>query len=554
MVQGISGSGNTGSLKDSVTYVTFYSEYTKYKSKHPESTLSFEEYLSMMGLGDLFLEQIENFLETGDSFRGDGITGNTISANRSISGRTTSIYQGQDEETYYEFDYENGTYTILHGKEEVAQALGLDNSYDYDTINFGRDQVIISDYTFGNLDDGQDAQSYSVNGKYYNVSYVKQEFDIDYILNALLMDPSDPQYQIAKGIFDDLCANIDQWLPVTAQQELDNVAAEYGVESNEYKVALKEILLRYLDQANEWIDDHAHVKNTSSTTDLSGADSSGSSGGTTDGSSGTGNVPEYDKIDVLTTAGLANAYSRGDKRTVESTNNSESNRRKELQEMMDVDLDILANALISSLGTQLTSEMQSYINKAKANVAAKTDLIKTSSKHHGFLNAHVKTLGEYTVKDVADAFFNEFNTLCANNGKSSEQVAAEEKAAEEKAANEKAGYQSLYNTDFNSVASEVGANKDVQVVNPSSAADIQAKAESNILNPIKQSIISKFSGKISESDLQTLLDNAAAAALADCTEWATSSNYVVYTIDSSLLISKFQENVRTIIKNKGYDF
>lgn len=63
------------------------------------------------------------------------------------------------------------------------------------------------------------------------------------------------------------------------------------------------------------------------------------------------------------------------------------------------------------------------------------------------------------------------------------EVQAEKQAAEEKAAREKSAYQSIYNTDYQSLASEVGANKDIQVVNASSAAEIQSKAESEILNP-----------------------------------------------------------------------
>ena len=156
------------------------------------------------------------------------------------------------------------------------------------------------------------------------------------------------------------------------------------------------------------------------------------------------------------------------------------------------------------------------------------------------------------VRTLVDIFFNEFNTLCQNKGKTNAEVEAEKKAAEEKAAREKSAYQSIYNTDYQSLASEVGANKDIQVVNASSAAEIQAKAESEILNPIKNKIIAQYAGTITASDLQNMLDNAATAALSDCTEWASTTNNYVYTIDSSLLISKFQENVKTIIQNKGY--
>ena len=65
------------------------------------------------------------------------------------------------------------------------------------------------------------------------------------------MNPNDPQYQIAEGIFNDLVDNLYQWCPQSDIDALDEIAAQYGTESAEYKDKLKEVLLANLDQANE---------------------------------------------------------------------------------------------------------------------------------------------------------------------------------------------------------------------------------------------------------------------------------------------------------------
>lgn len=552
MVQGVGGTGDSGSLKNMYEYQVYYPDYLEYKKNNPESSVNFEGWLIMKGKMAYYTQQMENYVETGNSKTGDGVSGNTLDGMKHVSSASGAIYQSEDEDTYYQFDYDTGEYRILHGNDEIKAALGLSENQNIDMIEFGHWAANIIDITFGNLDDGQDTTYYNVNSKYTNVTLTDQEFDIHYVLNALLMDPSDPQYQIAKGVFDKLCANADQWLPQEDLDMLNEVASKYGTNSAEYKAVLKDVLLSNLDQANEWVEEHSHVKTGASLEELGQT-------GATDGSSGSGSeagsVPDYDKIDVLTDAGLANAYSRGDKRTVESTNNSEGERRKELQAQMDADLDTIASALASSLGDQLTSEMQTYINKAKATVAGKEELISTSSAHHGFLGMHKKTMGEYSITEVADAFFNEFNTLCANNGKTTEEVAAEQKAAEEKAKKEQSVYKNLYNTDMQSTARSVGADKDVQVVNASTAADIQAKAESSVLNPLITQLKAKLAGQgVSDADLTTLLQNASEYALSYCTEWASTSNNYVYTIDSDKLISKFEEGVKAAIKNKGYSF
>lgn len=550
MVQGVGGTGDSGSLKNMYEYQVYYPDYLEYKKNNPESSVNFEGWLIMKGKMAYYTQQMENYVETGNSNTGDGVQGNTLDGMKHVSSASGAIYQSEDEDTYYQFDYDTGEYRVLHGTDEIKAALGFSEEQNVDMIEFGHWSANVTDVTFGGLDDGQDSTLYNVDSKYTNITLTNQEFDIHYILNALLMDPSDPQYQIAKGVFDKLCANADQWLEQSDLDMLNEVAAKYGTNSSEYKAVLKDVLLSNLDQANEWVEEHTHVKSGAS------LDEVGSTTGTDSSSEEeNGEVPDYDKMDVLDSAGMANAYSRGDKRTVESTNNSEANRRKELEAQMDADLETLASALESSLGDQLTTEMQSYITKAKAAVAGKSELISTSSKHHGFMNMHKKTMGEYSIKEVADAFFSEFDSLCANNGKTTEEVAAEQKAAEEKSANEEAVYKKLYNLDLSSTAKDAGVNKDVQVVNASSASEIQAKAESSILGPLMNSIKSKLSGQgVSDSDMTAFLQSAADYALSYCTEWASASNSYVYTIDSDKLVSKFEEAVKAGIKNKGYNF
>ncbi len=563
MVQGVGGTGNnSGSMSDIYLYNMYKNEWETYRKNHPESSMSFEDYLQMKGYLNYFNQQVENYVETGSTLQGDGQRGNTLSTSRMVANQTSSIYQGEDEETYYEFDYDSGTYRKIEGKEDVAKALGLSSEQNVDTIVFGYDSVAITDYTFGNLDDGQDSSSYRVNGKYSNVTLVNQEFDIHYILNALLMDPTDPQYQIAKGVFDDLCAHASQWLPDTDMDELDAVAAEYGTNSAEYKAKLQEILLKNLDQAQEWVEEHTHVKNTSASGSLIENDTTTDGTGGTDGTDGsentTGTIPDYDKSSVLNSAGLLADYTNNTIWQSEKVNRSgksqEECRSQALAKSSAYAESVLSqveSTLIAQLGDQCTEEIQKYIAKAK-QTALENKSWQSTEWHSAMLNKNKGFTSTCEVRTLVDIFFNEFNTLCQNKGKTNAEVEAEKKAAEEKAAREKSAYQSIYNTDYQSLASEVGANKDIQVVNASSAAEIQAKAESEILNPIKNKIIAQYAGTITASDLQNMLDNAATAALSDCTEWASTTNNYVYTIDSSLLISKFQENVKTIIQNKGY--
>ena len=562
MVQGVGPTGSGGSIRDLSAYQTYYPMYEQY-CKTKGDNLSFEAWLRMKGYYTNFSNQVENYLETGNQTRGNE-NEDTLNTNRHISNGTGAIYQSEDEETIYQFDWEDGTYKTITGKDEIAKTLGLPSSENIDTVKLGYMNAQIVDYTFGNLDDGQDRTSQDVYGNYANVTYDKQEFDIHYILNALLMDPTDPQYQIAKGIFDELCASTSQWLPDSDMEELDAVAQQYGTNSVEYKTKLQEILLKNLDQANEWVEEHTHVKNTNSVGQVGSAESVEGTTDSTTGSedSSTGTVPSFDKSVVLDSAGVLADYTNNTKQKVSSVNlKNKSSEDAKNQAKADANayassvLDNVINSLKSQLGDQYNDEIQQYISKAKELTLADASLWRETEYHKAMLSKNKKHTSYVKIQPLIDKFFSEFNTLCTNKGKSTEEVEAEQKAAEEKSAQEKSAYQTLYNMQMSSLANEAGVNKDIQVVNVSSAADIQAEAENKILAPIMEKIKSKLAGKgIPDSDLQTVLDNAASAALADCTQWATTSNNYVYTIDTSELVSRFENNVKTIIKNKGYDF
>ena len=110
-------------------------------------------------------------------------------------------------------------------------------------------------------------------------------------------------------------------------------------------------------------------------------------------------------------------------------------------------------------------------------------------------------------------------------------------------------FKELYNMDMHSVASEAGADKNVQVVNVSSASEIQAKAESDILQPLMNKLKSKLQGKgLSDSEITSVLEQCADYALSYTSEWANTTNNYVYTIYADKLIDKFEEAVKSYVK------
>ena len=553
MVQGIGGTGSSGSIQGTVVYQTYYKMY---KESPDSANLSFEAWLQMSGYMANFTQKIENYLETGDENYGDD-NKDTLNLNKHVSNASGALYQSEDDETFYEFDWDSGSYNKLQGKDAAAKALGLPSGKDIDTISLGYMSAKITNYTFGNLDDGQDASRQTVYNKYGNVAYVSQEFDVHYILNALLMDTSDPQYQIAKGIFDDLCTNMNQWLPVAEQEELDKIAAEYGNNSAEYKAKLQEVMLANLDQAGEWIEEHGHVANPNagSVGDASNlfVDSDGSS--ENESIEETSTIPEYDKLSIINDSGIVNEYNTG---KWSGSNHYDDDTQHEsalrdAQTQASAIIDSVINTLATKMGDAYTDEMKSWMLKAKDKVVNNENYVYARYDGHGWLKQATEN-GVVKTKEMVDAFFTEFDTLCKNNGKTSEEVAAEKKAAEEKSAQEKTDYQTLYNYKMSSIASEAGV-KDVQAVNITSAADIKQKAMNEVVQPLIDKIKSKMSGKnVSQADLEKIMNYAAEKALANSNEWASTTNNYVYTIDSSVVVDKFDAALKEAIKAKGYNF
>lgn len=565
MVAGIGGSGDAQSLQNCSTYRLYYLQYQSYMQKNPSSSCSFEGWLIKEGKIGYFTQQLENFIETGDENLGDGQKGNTLDCGKHVMNGTAAIYQGQDEDTFYEFDYDAGTYRVLHGNKEIAQALGVSSDQNVDTVTMGHRNAAVTDYTFGGLDDGQDKTVKTGGSSYGGVTYIDQEFDIDYILNSLLMDPSDPQYQIAKGIFDDLCEHTSQWLKPGDLDDLNKTADEFGTNSEEYKAKLKEVLRNNLDQAQEWVDDHAHVKNTSSSTEIGGTDGAGSTDGT-DGAEEQGTVPDYDKSKVLDQAGMLADYTNNTSHKCDSINlkgKSSGQARNEAlgkaSEYASAVLDQTISALTAQLGDQYTDEMQTYISKAKEATLADTSSWRDYKYDGGLLRKNKHYTGYVKTQPLINKFFEEFNALCANKGKTTEEVEAEQKAKEEQAEKEKAVYQSLYNMDMSSTANEAGVdpNKDFQIVDNTglTAQDIKDKVESQVLAPLKNKIRSKLAGQgVSDTVIQTVLDNASKYALSDTTAYGSTSNNVTYTIDTSKVIELFQSAVKKSVEAKGYEF
>lgn len=574
MVQGIGGMGS-GSIRNIPAYQQFYSMYLQ-----SGSNVSFTSWLQMKGYDDAFYQEIENYFETGDPCNGND-SKKTLDGTKYVSSGRTALFQGEDDDTFYEFDWATGSYTVIQGKDTVAEMLGLPAGTNYDTLNFEFGKVTITDYIYGNPEDGQDATSYTVTGSKYGskVTYVAQEFDLDYVFNALLNDKSDPQYIIAMEIFEKLVENMDQWLPVEAQQELDKFTEGYHpntpeydaiVSSAEYKAKLKEYMIEFLYQPGEWIEGHKHLEKTSSLTDPAFRSEDGSDAST----SGDGKVPVYKNSDVLNGAGIDSEYRAnqmwcGDWYEKGKKEETKAQASTDAYNMIKTLCSYMANSLKASVGDAWTEEMDEYLETLEEHmlngffVTSDEDIcddgrikkngVWATTDCKGGAGGDFRAVISY--KNFADEYLKEFNNLCKNKGKTSEEITADQKADKEKRAKEKDAYKTLYNMNMKSTASEAGVKDSYQVVNVSSAAEIQAKAESDIIKPLIAQIKSKLAGKeITESDLDAILEYATEYALANPTGWASTENNYVYTINSSKVIEKFEEAVKKGVKQKGFDF
>ena len=166
-----------------------------------------------------------------------------------------------------------------------------------------------------------------------------------------------------------------------------------------------------------------------------------------------------------------------------------------------------------------------------------------------------KSCAVVSVNGTIDNFFEVFDSLCGN--KTEAQKAAEQQAAAQEAKQKKSGYKALYDFDIDSAADDAGVPDTVTAVPTGSnqLAEIQAKAEQDILEPLKNKIKSQFSGSnIPEDELEKLFENATTDALRYPNEWATKTSDYTYIINSNQLIDFFKDAVKTGIKAKGYEF
>lgn len=544
----VNGIGNmTGSIKDLPIYQQYYDMYLAY-NKERGTNISFDSWLQRTNYRQFFLQQVENYIETGNVNGGDGTNGNTLNVARYINNGNSAIYQSQDEETYYDFDFDAGTYTVYNGNEQVAQILGLDSDSNFDTISFGYKTAEIVDYTFGNLSDGQDTtQRGLTGGRYGNVTYNQKEFDIDYIMDALLMNPNDPQYQIAAQIFDELVATMDQWCPQEDLAELDSIAAQYGTNSVEYKEKLKEVLLKNLDQANEWIEGHEHLEFREDASVNLGVDGEGADG------SATNNVPSYDKEILIENAGYGRAYAEGEWKGERDYNADSSDdpdyekckaRARDYAEQLMV---ALVGQLQSQLGANWTPEMDKYVIRIKNDLLMDENYVYADLYEAGYADDYGEPI--VNTKALTDEFLKRFDEMCKNGGKTNGEVAVD-KAAKE------ADYKTLYGMDLNTLATQAGV-KDTNVVptGNNQYAEIKDKAYNSIIVPLKTKILAQMNGKnIPSDELNTLLEVAANAALANPKDWASTTNNYTYTIDSNKLIDIYENFVKQGIQSKGYAF
>lgn len=554
----------TISIKDSPVYQNYYNKYQNYLKKE-HSNISFEGYLSLIDGRKAFLQGLENFLEGNG---GDGIKGNLLNQYKYTTLGNSSLYQSVDDETFYDFDFDNGTVTIYDDISDVAELLGLDGE-NVDTLEISISGVKATDYTFGNLDDGQDSTTTKKNSGKYGVTFETQEFDLHYILDVLLQNPDDPQYQIACEIFEELNANLTQWLPDEAYDEIIRCEEQYGVDSVEYKALLKELILKYLDDAQEWREDHSHVEYNPQTSTNTGSTSS--SGTTSTDSTTTNEVPEYNKNNVIYGSGYSSYYSSetnllGEWDGAGDTATTKTKATNQMLAEAENLFNALANSLKSQIGSAWTAEMDSYL------VTIKGELIKLlyipengkvdeniidngqvkSASYIGGLDLKKHNTYRYVidVQKFCDKFFELFDAMCKSGGKTQEEIDAEK----EEQAKYDAGYNSLYNMDFGKEAKDAGIQSTYTVVlHYEDGIEPAIDKAEEILDDLKAQIRSELKGKVPEDKLDDILENATDNALSNYAEWLSDSgNDVNYVINTENLISEFEANVKAQLEEMGY--
>lgn len=479
---------SVGSMANNSYYQTLYNNYLELK-KTMGGELSFQSYLRKLNVDySTVMQGFENVIETGDARKGDGVDGNTISNSRHVNGENnTQMYQTEDQEGFYDINWDTGEYKYMTDTQEVAKTLGLDtDNYQFDTIVFGAGSAEVTDFVFSNLSDGQQREEYTVNGSYRNITYAVQEFDPCYILDSALQDATDEEYQKALNNWEYLSATVTQWITDAELEALN----ELEPNSAEYKQALIDLILEKLDQTQSF-GDHTHVENKNAVDAIENI--TGTETGVTDSESGT--VPEYDRSQVMYNSSISNDYTSGVSRATDTRSEDKQKVKSEALSMAQSDLNAAASALKAQLGDQLTDAISAYIDKAIQNTLQYLSentrqwqcggdyRMSTTDDRLGYGDRHDgkdKVRGVYNVQAVVNHFFDEFNTLCANNGKSSAEVQAE---AEEKE-RLKGEYQTFYNFNVKSVTVE-GTKSEYTV--SMTGGNYKNDAKNNVIDPSQRS-------------------------------------------------------------------
>ncbi len=549
-----------GSMANNSYYQTLYKNYQAALAQRGGSGLSFQMYLRQLNVDyDTVMQGFENVIETGDARYGDGTDGNTLSTNRYVNGaNNTQMYQTEDLEGYYEIDWNSGEYKHITDTQTAAAALGLDTeTYNFDTIVLGQNSAEVTDFVFSDLSDGQQRQEYTVNGSYRNITYAVQEFDPCYILDSALQDATDEEYQKALNNWEYLSATVTQWI---SESELEALNA-LEPNSAEYKQALIDIILDKLDQTGSF-GDHTHVENVNGSNPIDSV--AGSETGTGELTSDESAIPEYDRSDVMFNSSISTDYTVGIVRVGNRTDDTTSARAEALANAQ-TDLNAAADALRSSLGDQLTDVINAYIDKAIKNTiqylndntfywhADGGDYTLSTSEDrlgYGFRNGQSKVRATYNVQGIVNHFFDEFDTMCANGGKSSAEVEAENKEREQL----KGEYENFYNYDVKTAeVSNVKSEYTVSMI----GGNYKTDAENNVIEPYKEAAIKAIKEKcpkIEQAQIEKIINAAAEAALNE-TSWVTMNGNIstggTYTINTDKLLDEFNAKIKEAIKASG---
>ena len=274
---------------------------------------------------------------------------------------------------------------------------------------------------------------------------------------------------------------------------------------------------------------------------------------------------EFSKTTIIDSSGLLSEYTSGSwstglcsfKEYGRNITNSGYKPSKDAAEQQVTEhatavLNAIEQTLISQFGDAYTQEVADYVSAAKTAALADTGTWRTIEYQKGGSKKNKGYIATCNTQALVDKFFAEFDSRYQNNGKSAEEVQAEKDAQQKAFEEQKAGYKALYDLDIQETADEAGVS-DITADSGLSNQEIKDKAESEILNSIKNKIREKLSGQ-NISDMDSILDTAASQALANPAKWAEMTDNYEYEINADKLIDLFSDAVKKAVKDKGYDF